>query len=102
MSIVRGTYRNGQVILEGPPPPDWKEGAEVWLELIDPPVEDDPDCLHGSDPESIDRWLAYMDSLEPFLSEEDEARWRQALQEQKEWEKANWEKHSKAIEDLFR
>ena len=98
MSAIRGVFKNGQIILSDPPPADWPDGAEVRLELVDPVADD----LQGDDPESIARWLAWYDSLEPFLSEEDEAKWREALREQKEWEKANWDKHSKEIEDLFR
>jgi hypothetical protein len=102
MSAIRGWYKDGQIVLDGPPPADWADGAEVRLELVDPVSEDDdPEGLLGSDPESIARWLAWYDSLQPFLSEEDEAKWRKALQDQKEWELANWEKHSKQIEDLF-
>jgi hypothetical protein len=102
MSTVRGTYHNGQVIFDGPAP-EWPDGAEVRLELVDPSAdEDDPEGLLGTDPESIARWLAFLDQLQPFLSEEDEARWRQARQEQWEWEKANAEKRARQIEDLFR
>lgn len=103
MGAVRGTYRNGQVFLDGPPPADWTDGTEVWLEPVDPaPGGDDPDGLLGTDPESIARWLAWYDSLKPFLSEEDDAEWRRIRAEDKAWELANWEKDSKAIEDLFR
>lgn len=100
MSAIRGIFRDGHVVLSGPPPADWKDGAEVRLELNDPAGDDDD--LQGSDPESIARWVAWLESLQPFLSEEDDAEWRAALDEQKEWEKANWERRSKAIEDAFR
>ena len=102
MSAIRGTYRNGQVILDGPPPADWPDGAEVRLELVDPVSDDDPDGLLGTDPESIARWLAWYESLKPFLTEEEDAEWRRIRAEDKAWELANWEKDSKAIEDLFR
>lgn len=98
MNAIRGTFTNGQIILADPPPTDWPEGAEVRLELVDPP-NDDGD--QGTDPQSIAEWLAWHDSLEPFLSEEDEARWKQARQEYKEWEFANREKRDKMIEGLF-
>jgi hypothetical protein len=103
MSAIRGTYRNGQVILDGPPPADWKDGTEVWLEPVDPASgEDDPDGLLGSDPESIARWLTWYESLKPYrMSDEDDAEFRRVLQEHKEWELANQEARSKKIRDLF-
>ena len=103
MSAIRGTYKNGQVILDGPPPADWPDGAEVRLELVDPVSEDeDPDGLLGTDPASIARWLAWYESLKPFrMSDEEDAEFRRVLQEQKEWELANWEARSKKVRGLF-
>ena len=103
MGAIRGTYRNGQVHLDGPPPADWKDGTEVWLEPVDSASEDDdPDGLLGTDPESIARWLAWYESLEPLrMSDEEEADFRRVLQEQKDWELANWEARSRKIRGLF-
>lgn len=103
MSAMRGTFRNGQIILDGPPPADWKDGIEVRLEPVDPVSEDDdPDGLLGSDPESIARWLAWYESLKPYrMSDKEDAEFRRILQEQKEWELANWEARSKKVRDLF-
>lgn len=72
MATIRGTLQNGQIILAEPAPADWPDGAEVRVELVDP-LRDDG---QGTDPESIAEWLAWHDSLEPFLSEEDEAAWK--------------------------
>jgi hypothetical protein len=104
MGAVRGTYRNGQVFLDGPPPADWKDGAAIRIELAAPDesvgvrVEDRP-----TTPEEIAELLAKMDQVEPpFLTPEEEAEWKRALAEHKAWELANWDKHSREIEDLFR
>jgi hypothetical protein len=99
MRAIRGTYRNGQVILNDPPA-DWPEGAEVRLELVDPPGEDGD--MQGSDPESIARWVAWLDSLKQYrMTDEEDAEFRRILQERKEWELANWEARAKKIEGLF-
>ena len=98
MSAIRGTYKDGQIILAAAPPTDWPDGAEVRLELVDPLGTDSDE---GDDPESIAMRLAEHDALEPFLSEEDDARWRKARQEYKEWELANREKRDKMIEGFF-
>jgi len=98
MSAIRGTYKDGQIILAAAPPTDWPDGAEVRLELVELPTED---AEQDADPESIAQWLAWYDSLEPFLSEEDEASWKKARQEYREWEFANREKRDRMIEGLF-
>ena len=56
----------------------------------------------GDDPESIAKWLAWVDSLEPLiLTPEDEERIRQARDEQKAFELARWEERSRKLEKLF-
>lgn len=104
MSAIRGTFKDGKIILDGPPPADWPDGAEVIVTAIEPkPSHGILDEHWPMTPEGITELLAVMDQIEPpFLSPEDEAKWHQALREQKEWELANWETHMKRIEDLFR
>ena len=103
MGTVRGTYRDGQVILDGPPPADWPDGAEVRLELVDPAAEGDPDGILGNDPESIARWEAYMDALHQKyrMTDEQAAEWDRILREKKEADKAMWEERCRKIEGLF-
>jgi hypothetical protein len=101
MSAIKGTYKNGQVILRQPA--DWPEGTEVLVEPLpqEPTLgmreEDWP-----TDPEGIARHLALMDRIEPLeMTPEEEAAWLAARKAQKEFESANWEEHSRTIERLF-
>jgi hypothetical protein len=99
MSAIRGTIRNGQVVLDEPA--DLPDGTRVTVgrEPIELMTEDE----QGDDPESIAAWIAWAESVQPLiLTPEDEERIRQARADQKAWELANWEAHSKKIEDLFR
>jgi hypothetical protein len=100
MSAIRGWYKNGQIILDGPAPADWANGAEVRLELADSTSGDEgQEGLLGNDPESIARWEAWLESLKPYrMSDEEDAEFRRILQERKEWELANWEARSKKIQ----
>jgi hypothetical protein len=105
MNAIRGKYRNGQIILDGPPPADWKDGDTVWIEPD--PIASESVGIRDEDwpttPEGIAELLAKMDQVAgPFLSPEEEAEWKRARAEYKAWELANWDKHSKEIEDLFR
>ncbi len=104
MSSVRGRWRNGKVELEGTPPADWPEGAEVETRLSETAEEvpaEDP-SLTGTDPESVARWEAYFDSLKQFqMSDEDYAEFNRVLEEYKHWELANWEKYQERIRGLF-
>jgi hypothetical protein len=99
MSAIRGTYRNGQVILNDPPA-DWPEGAEVRLELVDPPGDDGD--MQGSDPESIARWVAWLDTLQKYrMADEQAAEWDRNMREKKEADKAMWEQRAKKIREMF-
>jgi len=49
MNVIHGTLQNGQIILTEPAPADWPDGAEVRLERVDPPTDDD----QRTDQESI-------------------------------------------------
>ena len=56
----------------------------------------------GDDPESIARWCAWVDSLEPFiLTADDEERIRKAREEQKAFEFAQWEARANNLRKLF-
>lgn len=102
MSTIRGTIRDGKVVLDAPP--GWPEGTLVDVA----PAEDARDVgpsedEQGNDPESIASWIAWAESVQPLiLTAEDEERIRQARSDQKAWELANWEAHGKKIENLFK
>ena len=51
--------------------------------------------------ERLAEWMRQVDALEPFLSEEEEARWHAALEEDSAHSKANFEKEIADIENLF-
>ncbi|MDB5306766.1 MAG: hypothetical protein JWO38_968 [Gemmataceae bacterium] len=101
MSVVRGTYTNGKVILNTPA--DWPEGTKVLVEPVAEaagiglPEEDWP-----TDPERIASLAAEMGQIQPFLAPEEDEAWRKALAERKAFELANWDKWAKETGELFR
>ena len=100
MNAIKGKYRNGQIILEEKA--DWPEDTEVLVEpVIEPEVgmrEDD----WSDSPEAIADWIRWYDSLDPLImTPEEEAAWKQALQEQKEFDLANSEERMRRIERIF-
>jgi hypothetical protein len=102
MSTIRGIIQDGRVVFDTPP--DWPNGTPVDVELVNSDnsigVSEEE---QGDDPESIARWLAWADQIQPLImTPEEEAEWQKARAEQKAWEIANWEAHSKKIEDLFK
>ena len=91
MSVLQGTIKNGQIVLDVPA--DLPEGTRVEVLPIDAPPtalgmreEDWP-----TTPEGIAALVARMDQVEPgWLSPEDDAAWRTDLRAQKELEKARF------------
>ena len=89
--MLKGTVKNGQVILDAPTA--LPEGTRVEILPIDvtrPFIgmreEDWP-----TTPEGIAALLARMDQVEPgWLSPEDDVAWRTALREQNQIEKAQF------------
>ena len=102
MSAIRGTIQDGKVVFDTPP--DWPDGTPVEVE----PVRSSErigisEEEQGDDADSITRWLAWLDSLEPLkMTPEEEAEWQKARAEQRAWELANRAARSKKIEDLFK
>ncbi len=101
MSTVKGTFRNGQVVLDEAA--DWPDGSRV---VVEPVVEVATVGIREEDwpetPDGIARHLALMDQIEPLeLTPEEEADWQAARQAQKEYEKAKFENRSRRIEDMF-
>jgi hypothetical protein len=101
MSTIRGTIRDGQVVLDEPLA--LPEGTRVTVATegdyagVGMREEDWP-----TDAAGIAALVARMDQLQPFLTPEEEAEWREARADQKAWEIANWDARSKHIEDLFK
>ncbi len=98
MNLLKGTVKNGQVVFDEAA--DLPEGARVEvvpLEAARPALgmreEDWP-----TTPEGIAVLLARMDQLQPgWLSSEDEAAWKAALQAQKDFEKATFNEWSEKL-----
>ena len=65
MKAIHAIWKNGQIVPTQPV--DWPEGTALAVEPIEvtglPDTEED---LLGDDPESISRWLRWLDSLEPL------------------------------------
>jgi len=101
MNAVTGIYHNGHVTFATPP--DWQEGATVRVELESDYVgvgmreEDFP--LEG---ERLAEWMRKADALEPFMTPEEDERWRAALKEDREHGIANLEREYAEAAQLFR
>jgi hypothetical protein len=101
MSAVKGKLENGKVILADHV--DWPEGTEVRVEPIsNGDAMASGEELQGDDPDSIARWLAWYDSLEPLIFTADEEAAREAAQrEAKEREKAAFTERAEKLRRLF-
>jgi hypothetical protein len=99
MNAIRGTVKNRQVHVEVPA--DWPEGCEVVIEPVAAP-ERGADEEGPETPEVIAARLALMDQLESgWLSPEDDAAWRAALREQKEYEKARFLEDAEKLRGMW-
>ncbi len=94
MSVVRATWRNGQIVLDGPVA--WAEGLRLVVE-----PEQSQGALAADDdngpmtPEEIAHTLAAMDKVEPLDSPADErVAWEADRRARKEWEKAHFAEHA--------
>jgi hypothetical protein len=97
---IKGKYQNGQIVLDEKT--DWPEDTVVLVE----PVAAMPGIgMRDEDwsdaPEAIAEWLRWYDSLQPWLTPEEEAAWREALQAQKEYDKSKFEERARKLERLF-
>ena len=69
VNAIKGTLRNGHVILDGPT--NLPDGCRV---LVEPEVTEEE---QSEDPESIARWLAEFDAIPPLqFTPEEEAQWQ--------------------------
>lgn len=101
ISAIRGKFIGGTVQFS--PPPEWTEGIEIHME---PVHERDSIGIseeeQGDDPESIARWIAWLNSLKPFrMTEEEEARWKAGLEAQKEYELSQFAAHAEKLRNMF-
>jgi hypothetical protein len=102
MSVLQGTIKNGQIVLDDPA--DLPEGTRV--EVL--PVQAGRPALGMREedwpttPEGIAALLARMDQVEPgWLSPDDEAAWRASLRAQKEAEKAHFFEDAESLRRMW-
>jgi TusA-related sulfurtransferase len=100
MTSATGHFRNGVIELDGPPPEEWVDGAEVSVSM-DVPTNGEID-ITGDCPEAITAWLKWYDQLhietkDSSFHEELE----HILKENKEQELVRWEEYTSKIERMF-
>jgi hypothetical protein len=78
--MINGTFKNGEVVLDGLP--DWPEGCRLRI-APEPATGTDSDS--DETPEQIEEWLRWYHALEPLeITPEEEAKlaaWRQKVKE---------------------
>lgn len=99
---IQGTLKNGQVVLDEPF--DLPDGTRV--EVVPVTKDRPPIGMREEDwpttPEGIAALLKRMEEREPgWLSPEDEAAWKAALQERKEAEKARFLEHADELKRMW-
>ena len=100
MGTIRATWRNGQIVMDGPV--DWSEGCRLRIEPESEQAETSEmrEEDWSNSPEAIADWLSWYDSLEPLIftpeEEADLAAWRRQV---KEYTIANMHK---SIDGLFK
>jgi predicted DNA-binding antitoxin AbrB/MazE fold protein len=101
MKTILAVWKNGQIVPTQPV--DWPEGTTLAVEPIDESlVTEAREDLFGDDPASIERWLAWFDSLEPLsFTPEEEAAWHTARQERRDWDKSRFEESAERLKGLF-
>ena len=94
--MIRATWKDGRVVLDEPA--EWAEGARLVIQR-DPTQDEAPEDPEAIDPEAIEQWLRWYDSLEPLIftpeEEADLAEWRQKVKQ------ISTERMSEGVEDLF-
>lgn len=101
MQALTGTFRNGQIVFDGPV--NLAEGTRVEVQ----PLNDAPSGWGMRDedwpttPEGLAALAARMLSREPVeLTEEEDADWRRSLHEQRQRDKENFFKHAEELERM--
>ena len=101
VTTVTGTWKNGRIILDSPT--DWPDGCRVIIEPVsDVDALGIPEEDWAETPEAIAAWLRWYDSLEPLLmTPEEETKWQDALNAQKQHDVATSDERSQRVERLF-
>ena len=99
MSAIHGRVKNGKIEL--PVPPGWPDGTEVEVRPVEGTIGGSEE-EQGDDPESIEAWLAWYDTVQPLiLTPEDEARIAAARKAQREYELSKWDEETEKARKLF-
>jgi hypothetical protein len=102
MNVLKGTMRNGLIVLDDPG--ELPEGTRVEVlpvETVDP-VRGMREEEWPTTPEGMAALLAWMDQVEVgWLSPDEEAAWRAALREQKELDKAKFFKNAEELQSKW-
>src|SRR5262249_23093733 len=97
---IKGTYRNGQIILTEPA--NWAEGTEV---LVEPVARDQPSGLKEedwpTDTESFAGCSEKFEAIPPLaMTSEEEAQWQAARKARKDYELSRWKTQHTKIDEL--
>lgn len=101
MAVVRGTVRNGVVVLDQPN--ELPEGERVFVESEAEAYRAGiPEEEWDTSPEGIAAWLKWYDTLEPLvMTAEDEERIAAAQAEEKAFELATRAEQTEKLRKLF-
>lgn len=101
MSAIHATYVEGNIVPDEPP--KWPEGTRLVVEVaLTVPVRMMTEEEQGDDPESVARWLAWYDSLQPLvITSNDGETIRKVREDQRKFETEQWEARSRKLEKLF-
>jgi hypothetical protein len=101
MTTVKAIIRNGRIEVDAPI--DLPDGTELTISLPDAAqILRTREQDQADPPEAVEAWIRWYDSLEPLeFTSQERAAWEAARQAQKEFELAQWEKHSKDLERHF-
>jgi hypothetical protein len=97
VSAIKGTVKNGQILLDHPA--DLPDGCCV---LIEPLAEEETFGIREEDwqdtPEAVASWLRWYDSLEPLgMRVEEEAGWQAARKARRHLEKARFDERAESL-----
>jgi hypothetical protein len=101
MKAIHAIWRNGEIVPMQPV--DWPEGTALTVEPVDELRATKPEGdLLGDDPESVARWLAWYDTLEPLnFTPEEDAAWQAARRERRDWEESRFDGRAERLKGMF-